>query len=184
MKKNGAGCFTTENTLSWIDVDVSGLNGDGLPKARAGHCAAVVGTRVFVWSGRDGYRENHNNSQVCCQDLWLLETAPPPKSSEFSPQRITALTVIGRWSPVPTADAYRLQIMLCHDQSEVCTYQHSDQVVGRRCCGCLVDVCIFMWVLRHYEGGGFMELGPNGESDRGVVMYERSSFESSHHVCV
>lgn len=43
------------------------------PRARAGHCAASVGSRLYVWSGRDGYRKNWNY-QVCCKDLWYLET--------------------------------------------------------------------------------------------------------------
>lgn len=43
------------------------------PKARAGHCAAAVATRLYIWSGRDGYRKC-NNYQVCCKDLWYLET--------------------------------------------------------------------------------------------------------------
>ena len=45
----------------------------GWPKARAGHCTAVVGSRLYVWSGRDGYRKSWNY-QVCCKDLWYLET--------------------------------------------------------------------------------------------------------------
>lgn len=43
------------------------------PRARAGHCAASVGSRLYVWSGRDGFRKNWNY-QVCCKDLWYLET--------------------------------------------------------------------------------------------------------------
>ena len=33
------------------------------PCPRAGHTAAVVGTRMYVWSGRDGYKKVWN-SQV------------------------------------------------------------------------------------------------------------------------
>lgn len=43
------------------------------PKARAGHCAVTVGTRLYIWSGRDGYKK-FNNYQICCKDLWYLET--------------------------------------------------------------------------------------------------------------
>lgn len=43
------------------------------PKARAGHCAVAVGSRLYVWSGRDGFRKSWNY-QVCCKDLWYLET--------------------------------------------------------------------------------------------------------------
>lgn len=30
------------------------------PCPRAGHCAAVVGTRMYVWSGRDAYKRVWN----------------------------------------------------------------------------------------------------------------------------
>lgn len=43
------------------------------PKARAGHCAAAIGSRLYIWSGRDGFRKSWNY-QVCCKDLWYLET--------------------------------------------------------------------------------------------------------------
>lgn len=43
------------------------------PNARAGHCSAAVGSRLYVWSGRDGFRKSWNY-QVCCKDLWYLET--------------------------------------------------------------------------------------------------------------
>lgn len=43
------------------------------PRARAGHCSTAVGSRLYVWSGRDGYRKSWNY-QVCCKDLWYLET--------------------------------------------------------------------------------------------------------------
>ena len=32
-----------------------------VPCPRAGHAAAVVGTRMYVWSGRDGYKKVWNN---------------------------------------------------------------------------------------------------------------------------
>ena len=37
---------------------------DALPRARAGHCAVAINTRLYIWSGRDGYRKAWNN-QVC-----------------------------------------------------------------------------------------------------------------------
>ena len=45
----------------------------GWPRARAGHCTAAVGSRLYVWSGRDGYRKSWNYP-VCCKDLWYLQT--------------------------------------------------------------------------------------------------------------
>eukprot|EP01134_Creolimax_fragrantissima_P006298 CFRG6298T1 len=113
---NSLACLDLEK-WEWKEIymhGAHGAHGDGVPKARAGHCAAAVGSRAFVWSGRDGYRVNQN-SQVCCQDLWLLETAPPPKCSSFMTKRLTALTCEGRWEPVTTADAYRVHVSVCSD---------------------------------------------------------------------
>lgn len=51
------------------------MDGDeeNLPRARAGHCSVAINSRLYIWSGRDGYRKAWNN-QVCCKDLWYLET--------------------------------------------------------------------------------------------------------------
>lgn len=46
---------------------------DSLPRSRAGHCSVAINSRLYVWSGRDGYRKAWNN-QVCFKDLWFLET--------------------------------------------------------------------------------------------------------------
>lgn len=46
---------------------------ENLPRARAGHCSVAINSRLYIWSGRDGYRKAWNN-QVCCKDLWYLET--------------------------------------------------------------------------------------------------------------
>ena len=43
------------------------------PKPRAGHCSITIGSRLYIWSGRDGYRKSWSY-QVCCKDLWYLET--------------------------------------------------------------------------------------------------------------
>ena len=34
---------------------------DSVPRARAGHCAVAAHTRLYIWSGRDGYRKAWNN---------------------------------------------------------------------------------------------------------------------------
>lgn len=34
---------------------------DAIPRARAGHCAVAAHTRLYIWSGRDGYRKAWNN---------------------------------------------------------------------------------------------------------------------------
>lgn len=60
------------DALSWETVLMDTLE-DNIPRARAGHCTVAINNRLYVWSGRDGYRKAWNN-QVCCKDLWYLET--------------------------------------------------------------------------------------------------------------
>ncbi|CAF4488939.1 unnamed protein product [Rotaria sp. Silwood1] len=82
---------------------------DNIPRARAGHCAVAVNARMYIWSGRDGYRKAWNN-QVCCKDLWCLETSCPgePEKVQLLKAGIGNLEV--SWNPLPTADSYILQI--------------------------------------------------------------------------
>ncbi|CAF1214264.1 unnamed protein product [Adineta steineri] len=74
---------------------------DNVPRARAGHCSVAVNTRMYIWSGRDGYRKAWNN-QVCCKDLWCLETACPgePEKVQLLKAGIGNLEI--SWNPVPT----------------------------------------------------------------------------------
>lgn len=58
--------------MSWETILMDTLE-DNIPRARAGHCSVAINSRLYVWSGRDGYRKAWNN-QVCCKDLWYLET--------------------------------------------------------------------------------------------------------------
>lgn len=50
-------------TLTWEAITLD-TNEEHMPRARAGHCSAGIHTRLYVWSGRDGYRKAWNN-QVC-----------------------------------------------------------------------------------------------------------------------
>lgn len=50
---------------------------ENIPKARAGHCAVGINSRMYVWSGRDGYRKAWNNqarindqSFKFCVNIW------------------------------------------------------------------------------------------------------------------
>lgn len=107
---------------------------DNIPRARAGHCAVAINTRLYIWSGRDGYRKAWNN-QVCCKDLWYLETgerpaSQPPTPTAPGPARSWLLSLAEKppsparvqlvrantnslevsWGAVATADSYLLQL--------------------------------------------------------------------------
>lgn len=52
--------ITILETLTWEQLTVDSLE-ENVPRARAGHCAVGVHSRLYVWSGRDGYRKAWNN---------------------------------------------------------------------------------------------------------------------------
>jgi hypothetical protein len=82
---------------------------DNLPRARAGHSAVHINNRLFIWSGRDGYRKAWNN-QVCCKDLWFLETECPAAPSRLQLVKTTVNSLEVNWTGVPTAEVYLMQI--------------------------------------------------------------------------
>ena len=49
--------------MQWQSMQLDAFDGtsETIPRARAGHAAVAMNTRVYVWSGRDGYRKAWNN---------------------------------------------------------------------------------------------------------------------------
>ncbi|CAJ0927509.1 unnamed protein product [Ranitomeya imitator] len=78
---NTLACLNLDS-MAWEHIVMDTLE-DNIPRARAGHCAVAINTRLYIWSGRDGYRKAWNN-QVCCKDLWYLETGKYILESCFS----------------------------------------------------------------------------------------------------
>uniref|UniRef100_A0A1B0D195 Fibronectin type-III domain-containing protein n=1 Tax=Phlebotomus papatasi TaxID=29031 RepID=A0A1B0D195_PHLPP len=106
---NTLACLNLE-TMVWQDFS-SIMNNvmENVPRARAGHCAVSIHSRLYIWSGRDGYRKAWNN-QVCCKDLWYLEVEVPPQVPKLQVRSINQEKMEATWSPVPTAKRYVLEI--------------------------------------------------------------------------
>ena len=95
-------------TMNWESLSMEVFE-EAMPRARAGHCAVSIHTRLWIWSGRDGYRKAWNN-QVCCKDLWYLETERPAAPGRVQLVRASTHSLEVCWSSVPTADMYLLQV--------------------------------------------------------------------------
>lgn len=58
---NTLACLNLER-MEWEDLEMdTKYEEDNMPRARAGHCAVGIHSRLYVWSGRDGYRKAWNN---------------------------------------------------------------------------------------------------------------------------
>ncbi|XP_073476396.1 host cell factor 2 isoform X2 [Aquarana catesbeiana] len=79
------------------------------PRPRAGHCAVTVGKRLYIWSGRDGYKKAWNY-QVCCKDLWYIDTEKPSTSSQVQLILATTNSFHVKWDELPTVERYLLQL--------------------------------------------------------------------------
>ena len=95
-------------TMTWESLSLEVFE-DAMPRARAGHCAVAIHSRLWIWSGRDGYRKAWNN-QVCCKDLWYLETERPAAPGRVQLVRASTHSLEVCWGSIPTADAYLLQV--------------------------------------------------------------------------
>uniref|UniRef100_A0AAY4EC44 Host cell factor 1 n=1 Tax=Denticeps clupeoides TaxID=299321 RepID=A0AAY4EC44_9TELE len=104
---NTLACLNLDS-LAWESILMDTLE-DNIPRARAGHCSVSINSRLYVWSGRDGYRKAWNN-QVCCKDLWYLETERPAAPSRVQLVRANTNSLEVSWGVVTTADTYLLQL--------------------------------------------------------------------------
>ncbi|XP_069383652.1 host cell factor 1b [Paralichthys olivaceus] len=104
---NTLACLNLDN-MCWDSVLMDVLE-ETVPRARAGHCSVSINSRLYVWSGRDGYRKAWNN-QVCCKDLWYLETERPCAPSRVQLVRANTSSLEVSWGPSQTADTYLLQL--------------------------------------------------------------------------
>ncbi|XP_054487875.1 host cell factor 2 isoform X3 [Agelaius phoeniceus] len=110
-KCTGSFSYLNLDTTEWIGLisDCQEDKSNLLPGPRAGHCAVAIGTRLYIWSGRDGYRKAWNN-QVCCKDLWYLDTERPLAPSQVQLIRATTNSFQLKWDEVPTVEGYLLQL--------------------------------------------------------------------------
>ncbi|XP_062283164.1 host cell factor 1b [Scomber scombrus] len=104
---NNLACLNLDN-MCWETVLMDSLE-ENVPRARAGHCSVAINSRLYIWSGRDGYRKAWNN-QVCCKDLWYLESERPSAPSRVQLVRANTSSLEVSWGPSTTADTYLLQL--------------------------------------------------------------------------
>ncbi|XP_033352315.1 host cell factor [Bombus vosnesenskii] len=116
---NTLACLNIE-TWTWEQLTVDTLE-ENVPRARAGHCAIGMHNKLYVWSGRDGYRKAWNN-QVCCKDLWYLEVGKPSAPSKLNLVRASLQALEIQWTPVPSAQYYILQIQKCKPSATTGTF--------------------------------------------------------------
>ncbi|KAG8307054.1 Host cell factor 2 [Homalodisca vitripennis] len=96
--------------MVWEELQIDALE-ENLPKPRAGHSAVAMNSRIYIWSGRDGYRKAWNN-QVCCKDLWFLEVEKPARVGRMQliSSSIDYLDI--SWPKISCVSHYILQIQM------------------------------------------------------------------------
>uniref|UniRef100_A0A1B0CAT5 Fibronectin type-III domain-containing protein n=1 Tax=Lutzomyia longipalpis TaxID=7200 RepID=A0A1B0CAT5_LUTLO len=106
---NTLACLNLES-MTWEELSID-MGVENIPRARAGHSAVGIQSRLYVWSGRDGYRKSWNNQvRVCCKDLWYLEVEVPPPATRVALIRASTKSLEMCWGAVPTAQCYLLEI--------------------------------------------------------------------------
>ncbi|XP_027196008.2 host cell factor 2-like [Dermatophagoides pteronyssinus] len=111
-------CWKCSNTLAilnldhlnWITpkIDESDVS-DSIPKPRAGHSSTLIGSRLYIWSGRDGYRKSWNN-QVCCRDLWYVDLDVPTSPKNLQLIKSTFDSLLLTVDPDINTERYLVQI--------------------------------------------------------------------------
>lgn len=97
--------------MTWDNIAVDKFE-ECVPRARAGHSAVAIQTRLYIWSGRDGYRKTWNN-QICCKDLWYLEVGVPPQAGRVALVRAGTTSLELCWPAMNTITTYVLQVQKC-----------------------------------------------------------------------
>ncbi|RXG73101.1 hypothetical protein Avbf_05608 [Armadillidium vulgare] len=103
---------------SWVNISMD-LFEEQMPRARAGHCSVGIHSRLYIWSGRDGYRKAWNN-QVCCKTCGTWKLLPHQLLAEFQlvqkyevPPPSPAASGL---SPVPHQQPQQTQLPLTQQQ--------------------------------------------------------------------
>lgn len=99
------------DTMTWDNISLDKFE-ECVPRARAGHSAVAIQTRLYIWSGRDGYRKTWNN-QICCKDLWYLEVGVPPQAGRVALVRAGTTSLELCWPALNTVTTYVLQVQKC-----------------------------------------------------------------------
>lgn len=107
---NSLASLNLEN-MTWDNIALDKFE-DCVPRARAGHSAVAIQTRLYIWSGRDGYRKTWNN-QICCKDLWYLEVGVPPQAGRVALVRAGTTSLELCWPAMNTVTTYLLQVQKC-----------------------------------------------------------------------
>lgn len=97
--------------MTWDNIALDKFD-ECVPRARAGHSAVAIQTRLYIWSGRDGYRKTWNN-QICCKDLWYLEVGVPPQAGRVALVRAGTTSLELCWPALNTVTTYLLQVQKC-----------------------------------------------------------------------
>ncbi|KAH8418157.1 hypothetical protein KR009_006699 [Drosophila setifemur] len=115
------------DTMTWDNVTLDTVE-ENVPRARAGHCAVGIQSRLYVWSGRDGYRKAWNN-QVCCKDLWYLEVTKPLYAVKVALVRASTHALELSWTTTTFAAAYVLQIQKIDQPANTTSRQLSQNLI-------------------------------------------------------